>query len=1055
MVRAPDPGPEHGITLGDGVLTKRFPRAATLACLILLTSTLASRSAAAAVCAAADVCAATANPCTIAGTKDVGEGCVLDFGTRDVVVSGALQSAAPGGSYTVRAGTLTLSAGRIRSTGPTGAAGGNVTVEVAGALVLTGSGPTLDVSGAANGGVLRVTAGSIDVRAGSVAADGTGSGACGGAIFLKATGGPLAVAAPVHATGNLLCAGGLLELSGDSVTVATTLNVAGGDFPGGISLTANAGDVTITGAGVLKASGEQIELGDGGDGGPMAIAAESGNVSIQGAITTEGATPEGAGGEVTIVAGGRVDVTAQISAQGNGGGSDGGSLEIDAGGDVAITANVRVGGGSDATGGDVDVRADGVISVASGRLVQSSGGTFGGGTITFRDASRVDVAGTLEARGAVGNGGFVTLQTCRVNVSGILDTGSGGGGLSGANAIVAGIVTVTSTGRLLATPCNPAIAGGCNAFTLTAGAPALDPLALASPAPTIVIDPTLAACCGNTTLEPGETCDDGNALGCDGCSHLCQLETTPACPSDGNECTQDCSPKGGCTYAPRTGQSCTDDGNACSADVCNASAACVHPPRVCNDGIACTVDSCVAGVGCVAAPDHARCDDAESCTSDACGPTGCTHASAPDGTTCSDGSVCTTQDTCEGGTCTPLGPPLRCDDANPCTSDGCVATLGCRFEEQPGLCPCSTGAGPVAEGTSCADGDDCSQGDRCDGSGTCVPGPVCPDDGNACTTDSCVRLPGVELCLSLDEACISDCTSQSDGTPCSDGSACTTGSCLEGACVATPVACGDGDPCTGADYCLSPIGCRSGAPPVGAPLCTPGDGLDAFVCYGAKTDRTGPPFEPVAGLPVADRFGSARADVRKHDGLCLPANVAGSDPTAAAHPDKLGGYLVRLRDVVPSGAARLAVPVQSTLGTVRLDLKKIDGAFVPAALDASTPPGPPAPPDPDAFVCYKAAVTPGDAKFAPVFGIPVEDAFGALTIDVARPTRLCSPVDVNGADPTAPGHAGQLLCFQIRTSSGTPRFVKRSGLWLGSELGSEKLNVSSLEELCVPATILP
>jgi TolB-like protein len=58
-------------------------------------------------------------------------------------------------------------------------------------------------------------------------------------------------------------------------------------------------------------------------------------------------------------------------------------------------------------------------------------------------------------------------------------------------------------------------------------------------------------------------------------------------------------------------------------------------------------------------------------------------------------------------------------------------------------------------------------------------------------------------------------------------------------------------------------------------------------------------------------------------------------------------------------------------------------------------------------------------------------------------------------DPTAPGHAGQLLCFQIRTSSGTPRFVKRSGLWLGSELGSEKLNVSSLEELCVPATILP
>src|SRR5512143_337361 len=103
MVRAPDRCPEHGITLGDCVLTKRFPRAAALACLVLLASTLASRSAAAAVCTAADVCAASANPCTIAGTKDVGEGCVLDFGTRDVVVSGTLQSAAAGGTYTLRA----------------------------------------------------------------------------------------------------------------------------------------------------------------------------------------------------------------------------------------------------------------------------------------------------------------------------------------------------------------------------------------------------------------------------------------------------------------------------------------------------------------------------------------------------------------------------------------------------------------------------------------------------------------------------------------------------------------------------------------------------------------------------------------------------------------------------------------------------------------------------------------------------------------------------------------------------------------------------------------
>ncbi|MBY0276222.1 hypothetical protein K2Z84_12825 [Candidatus Binatia bacterium] len=1007
------------------------------------------------MCSATDLCAANANPCSIGGTKDVGDGCVLDFGARDVVLTGALQSAGAGGSFTVRAGTLTLSAGKIRSIGPSGVAGGTVTVEVAGALVLSGSGPTIDASGAANGGVVSVTAGSIDVRAGSVAADGTGSGACGGAIALKATGGPLSLAAPVHATGNLLCAGGFLDLAGNDVIVSTTLNASGGDYPGGVQLTANSGDVTITGTGLVKASGEQIELGDGGDGGPILITADAGNVSIQGALTTEGATPEGAGGEVAIEAGGNVAIAAQISAQGNGGGSDGGDVEVDAGGDVAITANVRVGGGSDASGGDVDIRADGEISLAAGKLVQASGGSFGAGSITLRDASRITVAGTLEARGSAGNGGFVTLQSCRATVSGILDTGAGGGGLSGANAISAGIVTLASGARLVATPCNPNVTGGCNALTLTAGTPAIDPLAVLTPAPTLAIDPALGSCCGNTTLEPGETCDDGNALGCDGCSHLCQLETTPACPSDGNECTQDCSPTQGCTYAPRTGHACSDDGDACTSDVCTAGAVCTHPTRVCNDGVACTIDACVAGVGCVATPDDARCDDAETCTSDRCGATGCSHVRAPDGAACSDGSLCTTEDACANGVCTPQGPPLRCDDDDPCTSDSCFATLGCLYEEQPSLCPCDGPSGNAAAGTTCADGNDCSQGDRCDGSGRCVPGPTCPDDGNACTAETCISMGSREICLSVDNACTSNCNGQSNGTPCSDGSACTTGSCVDGACIASPVPCGDGDRCTGADYCTPLVGCRSGAPPLDEPLCTPSHGLDAFTCYAAKTDRTGPLFSPVLGIPVADRFGSARADVRKHDGLCLPVDVDGADGTAPAHPDKLGGYLVRLRDVVPTGAVRTGVVVQSALGTLRLDLKKIDGALVPAALDATTPPGPPVPPDPDHFSCYKVTITPGDAKFAPLFGIPVEDAFGATSVDVARPSRLCTPVDVGGADATAAQHPGQLLCFQVRTSSGMPRFGKRSGLFLGSELGDEKLTVSSLEELCVPATIAP
>ena len=35
---------------------------------------------------------------------------------------------------------------------------------------------------------------------------------------------------------------------------------------------------------------------------------------------------------------------------------------------------------------------------------------------------------------------------------------------------------------------------------------------------------TVANCCGNNIEEPGETCDDGNNIGNDGCSATCQSE---------------------------------------------------------------------------------------------------------------------------------------------------------------------------------------------------------------------------------------------------------------------------------------------------------------------------------------------------------------------------------------------------------------------------------------------------------------------------------------------------------------------------------------------------
>ena len=49
----------------------------------------------------------------------------------------------------------------------------------------------------------------------------------------------------------------------------------------------------------------------------------------------------------------------------------------------------------------------------------------------------------------------------------------------------------------------------------------------------------------------------------------------------------------------------------------------------------------------------------------------------PNGTACDDGDACTTNDACSGGNCVG-GPPLNCDDNNPCTTDTCAPLLGCQ-----------------------------------------------------------------------------------------------------------------------------------------------------------------------------------------------------------------------------------------------------------------------------------------------------------------------------------------------------------------------------------------
>ena len=188
--------------------------------------------------------------------------------------------------------------------------------------------------------------------------------------------------------------------------------------------------------------------------------------------------------------------------------------------------------------------------------------------------------------------------------------------------------------------------------------------------------------------------------------------------------------------------------------------------------------SCLFGVG--------TCDDANACTTDACGPTGdCTHAASnPDGACADDDdNPCTTGACDSAGRCNPTATNEggQCaDDGNECTDDTCAG----------GVCTHA----PRADGSPCADGDLCNGDEICVG-GACAsgPAPICLEDDRPCTRGMCEPSRG--------------CIFVNRDAPCEDGNACTVGdACVDGSCEGEFVDCDDDDPCT-LDTCSSVSGC--------------------------------------------------------------------------------------------------------------------------------------------------------------------------------------------------------------------------------------------------------
>ena len=117
---------------------------------------------------------------------------------------------------------------------------------------------------------------------------------------------------------------------------------------------------------------------------------------------------------------------------------------------------------------------------------------------------------------------------------------------------------------------------------------------------------------------------------------------------------------------------------------------------------------------------------------------------------------------------------------------------------------------------------------------------------------------------------------------------------------------------------------------------------------------------------------------------------------------------------------RTGLHVTNALGTLVVDARTRQTLLAPSAKSLTTPPGDLVPPTPDDYECYGVKVSPGTPPFQPIASATLDDQFGAETVVVKKPLRLCNPANVDGRDPTAPSHATRLLCYQIKWHPGPP-----------------------------------
>jgi hypothetical protein len=102
---------------------------------------------------------------------------------------------------------------------------------------------------------------------------------------------------------------------------------------------------------------------------------------------------------------------------------------------------------------------------------------------------------------------------------------------------------------------------------------------------------------------------------------------------------------------------------------------------------------------------------------------------------------------------------------------------------------------------------------------------------------------------------------------------------------------------------------------------------------------------------------------------------------------------------------------------------------------------------PNHFQCYRARTTAGTPPFGVIQGVQLVDQFGAASVKVEEPRRLCAPVDKEGEDPTAPSDPGHLVDYLVQSLD---RISRLRGVQVTNQFGTIVVDTVRRSGLLVP-----